>query len=292
MQVTKMQGVGNDFVLVSEADAPAGTDWHALARQVCARRVSIGADGLLVVGRDAGGAACSMRMFNPDGSEDMCGNGLRCVAVWAHRAGWIEASSFQVATKDGLRGVELLDAGSMQALVRVDMGRPRFAPADVPFLGQRNLPGTGDAVLGVPLTVDGKAYVINSINTGSTHTVIFGDAPSEDEFRRASPCIETHPLFPSRTSVLWATLTGESIITVRIWERGAGETWGCGTGACAVGVLALFLRLVPPGPVDVVSRGGTLRIDWPGIGHDIGMTGPAQVVFEGSITAEQEGDYH
>jgi len=286
MRFTKMQGVGNDFVLVDEAEADAGVDWNELARQVCARRIGIGADGLLVAGHAADEVDLSMRMFNPDGSEDMCGNGLRCVALWAHRAGWTRGACFVVATKEGLRRVEMLDTGEAQGLVRVDMGLPRFAPADIPFLGTSNLSTADDSVLRSPLTVDGETYAIASVNTGSTHTVIFGDAPSEDEFRRVSPIIETHPLFPERTSVLWATLTGQSSIQVRIWERGAGETWGCGTGACAVGVLARVLKLVPEGAVDVVSKGGTLRIDWPGAGQEIRMTGPAQVVFEGEVESD------
>jgi len=283
MRFTKMQGVGNDFVLVDDADTPAGVDWNKVARQLCARRIGVGADGLLVAGRSAAQADVSMRMFNPDGSEDMCGNGLRCVALWAHRAGWSGGACFTVATKEGLRRVEMLDTDNTQGLVRVDMGLPRFASADIPFLGTSDLPKASDQALRFPLRVDGETYSIASVNTGSTHAVIFGDAPSEAIFQRVSPLIETHPLFPKRTSVLWATPTNPGSIAVRIWERGAGETWGCGTGACAVGVLAQALGRVTGGPVDVVSKGGTLRIDWPGAGQEIRMTGPAQVVFEGEI---------
>ncbi len=284
-----MQGVGNDFVLVDEADAPMGMDWNALARQVCTRRFQIGADGLLVAGRSAADADLSMRMFNPDGSEDMCGNGLRCMALWAHRAGWTGTACFAVATKEGPRRVEILDTGDAQGLVRVGMGLPHFAPADIPFLGTSHLPDANNQVLHYPLNVDGETYSIAAVNTGSTHTVIFGDAPSEETFQRVSPLIETHALFPERTSVLWATVAGLGSIHVRIWERGAGETWGCGTGACAVGVLARVLSLVPDGPVDVVSKGGTLRIGWPGAGQEIQMTGPAQIAFEGDIEINAAG---
>ncbi len=283
MQFTKMQGVGNDFVLVDEANAPAHTDWNEMARQVCARHISVGADGLLLVGRTAADADLSMRMFNPDGSEDMCGNGLRCAALWAHRAGWTQTMRFTVATKEGPRRVEMLDTDDAPGLLRVDMGVPRFAPADIPFVGASDLANFDSQILQYSLEVDGGTFPIASLSTGSTHTVIFGDAPSEETFQRVSPRIETHPLFPERTSVLWATLTGQSRITVRIWERGAGETWGCGTGACAVGVAARALMLVPASPIDVVSKGGTLCIDWPGAGQNIRMTGPAQVVFEGEV---------
>ncbi len=278
-----MQGVGNDFVLVDEANTPMGTDWSTLARVVCARRTQIGADGLLVASRAAAKAGLSMRMFNPDGSEDMCGNGLRCVALWAHRAGWTDAPRFPIMTKEGTRSVEILSLDGAQGVVQVGMDVPRFAPADIPFLGPGSPEGFDEHVLHSPLAIDGKAYSVACVNTGSTHTVIFGDAPSEDEFYRVSPQIEMHPLFPDRTSVLWATPVGRQSIKVRIWERGAGETLGCGTGACAVGVLARVLNLVADEPVDVESKGGILRIGWPGAGEEIRMTGPTQIVFEGEI---------
>lgn len=289
MRFTKMQGVGNDFVLVDEAELPLGTDLPALARQVCARHVSVGADGLLTVARGAGRAALSMRMFNPDGSEDMCGNGLRCVALWAHGASWAGADCFTVATKEGPREVKIVGLDLAQGMVRAGMGVPRFAPADIPFLGAGTEPAQGGMVLGSPLAIDGSIYSLNLANTGSTHAVIFGPAPTEDVFQRVSPQIEMQPLFPARTSVLWATRGSKGGFAVRIWERGAGETWGCGTGACAVGVLARVLELTPPGPVDVTSRGGTLQIDWPEAGAEIRMTGPAQSVFEGELEY-REGD--
>lgn len=282
MRFTKMQGVGNDFVLVNEDEADARTDWQETARRLCARHSGVGADGLLVAGQAARDADVSMRMFNPDGSEDMCGNGLRCVALWAHRAGWAPRPCFVVQTLSGARHVEVLSTDSDDGTVRVGMGVPLFAPADVPFAGTATLPGGSDAVLRYPLTVDGKTYLLNSVNTGSTHTVIFGDAPSEAEFVHVSPLLETHALFPERTSVLWATPAGEGVFAVRIWERGAGETWGCGTGACAVGVLARTLGLAA-GTVEVQSRGGALRIEWTRPEQEIRMTGPAAFVFEGAI---------
>lgn len=282
MQFSKMQGVGNDFVVLNADALPAETDWAKLAIWLCARHVGVGADGLLTVSQNAGDAAFAMRMFNPDGTEDMCGNGLRCVGLWAHRAGWLgNKTEFVIATKEGPKRSRLvaLDTDGRSARLSVDMGLPHFASAEIPFCERDR-----ERVVNFPLTVEGMTLPITVLNTGSTHTVIFGEMPDEATFQRLSPLIENHPLFPERTSVLWAAQQGENTFKVRIWERGAGETLGCGTGACAVGVAAQLNGLTAPGkPVPVVSKGGTLDIDWPGEGMTIQMTGPAMFVFEGEI---------
>ena len=286
MRFTKMQGVGNDFVVVEGGELPPHVSLPALAVQTCDRKFGIGADGLLVVSRDAPGAAFRMRMFNPDGSEDMCGNGLRCVSLYALRAGWLDGQTgFTVAVKGGTRRVRLIDVSGdgRTATLGVDMGVPQFAPEQLPFCSPAN-----DPVVGYPLAVGGETYSLTVVNTGSTHTVIFGVIPPDEAtFQRVSPLIENHPLFPERTSVLWATPQGDSTIAVRIWERGAGETLGCGTGACAVGVAAVLGGFSPAGlPVDIVSKGGTLRITWPGEAAPIDMTGPAQIVYDGDFALD------
>lgn len=289
MRFTKMQGVGNDFVVADGGELPPHVLLPALAVQACDRKFGIGADGLLVVSRDAPSAAFRMRMFNPDGSEDMCGNGLRCVSLWALRAGWLAGrTKFTVAVKGGFRGVRLLDVDNdgRAAMVGVDMDVPRFDPAELPFCSPAGTP-----IVGYPLTVENETYDITVVNTGSTHTVIFGVVPPDEAtFQRVSPLIENHPLFPERTSVLWATPQGDGRVAVRIWERGAGETWGCGTGACAVGVAAQLYNSAGMGvikpTVDVVSKGGTLRITWPGKAAPIDMTGPAQIVYDGDFALD------
>ncbi len=289
MRFTKMQGVGNDFVVVDGGELPPQLSLPALAMQTCDRKFGIGADGLLIVSRDMPGAAFRMRMFNPDGSEDMCGNGLRCVSLWAHRAGWLGGrTTFTVAVKGGFRGVRLLDVDDdgRAATVGVDMDVPRFDSTELPFCAP-----AGTRIVDHPLTAEDETYHITVVNTGSTHTVIFGVVPPDEAtFQRVSPLIENHPLFPERTSVLWATPQGDSTIGVRIWERGAGETWGCGTGACAVGAAAQLYQTVGMGAVkptvDVVSKGGTLRITWPGEDAPIDMIGPAQIVYDGDFALE------
>jgi len=282
MRFTKMQGVGNDFVVVDRGELPPHVSLPMLAVQTCDRKFGIGADGLLVVSRDAPGAAFRMWMFNPDGSEDMCGNGLRCVSLWALRAGWLAGQTNTVAVKEGTRNVRLLDVagGGRSATLGVDMGVPRFDPEHLPFCA-----ATGARIVGHPLVVEGETYHLTVVNTGSTHAVIFGTVPPDEAmFQRVSPLIENHLLFPERTSVLWATPQEGGAMAVRIWERGAGETLGCGTGACAVGVAAVLGGFSKAGePVDVISKGGTLRITWPGEGAPIDMIGPAQIVYDGDF---------
>ncbi len=279
MHFWKMQGVGNDFVLLDAATLPPDADLPSLSIALCARRVGIGADGLLVVSR---GPGLAMRMFNPDGSEDMCGNGLRCVGLWAHRAGRLgDVADFSVSTKEGPRRCRLVSVDGQAGMLAVGMGMPRFSPPEIPFCAAGR-----ERVMDHPLSVAERTFPITSVNTGSTHTVIFGAAPDEETFARFSPLIETHPLFPERTSVLWATPDGPDRFLTRIWERGAGETLGCGTGACAVGVAARLHGLVAgDAPTEVVSRGGALQITWPGVGAEIEMLGPAQFVFEGIALA-------
>lgn len=267
---TKMQAVGNDFVVADEAAWP-GEDWSARAVALCDRRFGVGADGLLVVGPSAA-AEVRMRMFNPDGTEDMCGNGLRCVARFAHDAGRL-AGEGRVETLAGVRRVRVRGDGAVSA----DMGTPRFAPPDLPM----TVPGA--RALDYPLDLDGETLAVSVVSTGTTHTVVLGDALPEDAlFFRLSPRIERHPVFPERTSVLWTVVEGPNRLRLRIWERGVGETFGCGTGACAAAVLARALGRVEGPATAVASKGGVLEVVWGGGERDaVTLTGPAQVVYTG-----------
>jgi diaminopimelate epimerase len=189
---SKMHGAGNDFVVVAE-ESVALLCLPELARRLCRRRFAIGADGLLVVGRGKNHAV-RMRMFNPDGTEDVCGNGLRCVAKWAVVHGLVAGSRFVVETMDGDKRVELLPDGRVKA----ELGEPHFEPERVPVLAE------GSPVMNLPIVTPAGVIHVTSLSTGSTHSVIFTDSlPDDDRFLRDSPFIENHPLFPQRTSVLW-----------------------------------------------------------------------------------------
>ncbi len=281
IQFTKMQGVGNDFVVIDGRNE-MGCDWSTLAIEMCDRRFGIGADGLLVLDNTQQ-ADVMMRMYNPDGTPDVCGNGLRCVAKYAVERGVVAKNNLKILTLAGVRNAELLfkaEVGSsaVSSLVRVSMGTPRFIPADIPMRVIQ------DEVVNYPLELeDGSKMTITALSTGSTHVIAFVESlPDDDVFFKVSPQVENHPLFPERTSLMWAQPEGDNRLKLRIWERGAGETWGCGTGACAAAVAAIRQGYAQSGvEVSVLSKGGVLSILWQE-GGVIQMTGPAEFVYEGS----------
>jgi len=269
----KMEGIGNDFVLI-EGVAAQGLELSALAKRLCHRPFGIGADGLLVI-EPSEHAPIRMRMFNPDGTEDFCGNGLRCAARYAYERGWVNSLEFGIETLGGrVIPVRLQLQGGAVAAIATDLPAPRFHPRDIPALAD------GEVIEDYPLTVAGHTLRIYSVNTGTTHTVIFNDTlPDDALFTQVSPRLETHPMFPERTSVLWAVVESRTAVRLRIWERGVGETLGCGSGAAAAAVLA-YRAGWTEATVAVHSRGGTLQVEYcPDNG--ITLTGPANLHFEG-----------
>ena len=277
---TKMQAVGNDFVLVDERDWPEGTNWPQIAIKMCDRHFGVGADGFIVVSpsqvADAG-----MQFFNPDGTPDMCGNGLRCVAAYTFPDGSQHSPSKHISIESPV-GVH---QGSSHdgKLWTLTMGHPRFVPKHVPVL----LPS--EDALNYTLSVDGESLIASSVFVGSTHTVLFTERlPSDNDFQRMSPLIESHPLFPERTSVIWvapvhnpdANCLG---FVVRIWERGVGETLGCGTGALAVCVLAQATKRTDHEKIAIHSRGGELfpEYSFGSTNKEMTLGGEAHLVFRG-----------
>ena len=242
----KMHGAGNDFVLLDGLRSPIAPqlDMARVAQLLCPRHFGVGADGLLSL-EASNSADARMRMWNPDGTPDMCGNGLRCVAHLAHQLGHIEKDEFSVETIAGIRAIARLNDGR----IRAAMGAPQWAPAIVPLATQQPL------IDGIIQVGETQIENVTALSTGSTHTVIFRDAPlSDTEFQHLSPLLENHVWFPARTSIMWAVADGANRFAIRIWERGAGETLACGTGACAVAVAAQTTGRAR-GPIIVESRG-------------------------------------
>lgn len=276
---TKMQGVGNDFVVI-DGRGNTAHDWSALAPELCDRRFGVGADGLLIVDTSHN-ADFMMRMYNPDGTPDVCGNGLRCLSRYAVERGIVSSDELRVATLAGIRPARIhRSATGNITSVTVGMGLPRFDPPGIPMHIVQ------ERVFDYPLELpNGKTLAITALSTGSTHAVTFVESlPDEEIFQELSPLVERHPLFPDRTSLMWCHMENDRHIQLRIWERGAGETWGCGTGACAAAVAAILHGYAPAGePVAVISRGGELIIRW-SEGEPIEMTGPAAFVFDGLYT--------
>ena len=278
LRFTKMQGVGNDFIVV-DGRKDASVDWSTLSLELCDRHSGIGADGLLVVERTSI-ADIRMRMFNPDGTPDVCGNGLRCIARYAVEREIVPSDNLRIATLAGVRDACVLrDGNGSIESVTVAMGAPRFRPADIP------MEVAGDRVNDYPLELDaGDSITVSALSTGSTHAIAFvDDLPNDSRFFTVSPQVEHHSLFPDRTSLMWCAIEGSTRIRLRIWERGAGETWGCGTGACAAAVAAICNGHVDTdASIDVVSRGGVLTVSWRE-GETIVMQGPAATIFEGVL---------
>jgi diaminopimelate epimerase len=264
----KFHGARNDFVIVDgRPDRPAdGLDLVALAVQMCDRHAGIGADGLLIaspVSPDAAaaGAAARMRMLNPDGGEsEMCGNGLRCFARWLADAGELPSSKVTIETGAGLLSVTLNPDGSVSALMGV--------------------PTVGEHALALSPAVDRVTVSATRVSMGNPHAVFFVPDVDAVPLERVGPRVETHPAFPRRTNVEFVQVLSFNRLRVRVWERGAGATQACGTGACAAHVAARVHGLASE-RATLELPGGTLEVTWPGEGHQVRLTGPAVRVFDG-----------
>lgn len=279
MQFTKMHGTGNDFVMVDARAADSNTDWPALAIAICDRHFGVGGDGLiLALPPETADADLRMRMFNPDGSEaEMCGNGIRCLARFAVERGIAQATdgALLIETLAGLLRCELLGDGSVVERVRVSMGAPRLAPAEIPVLAESSGP-----VLHLPLLLDGQAYDVTAVSMGNPHAVYFSEQlVAQMPLERIGPLVEHHPAFPRRVNFEVVNVLGRDRLRMRVWERGAGLTLACGTGACAV-IVAARLRGLVDDVVDVELPGGVLRLEWDGAGP-VFLSGPAVNVFDG-----------
>lgn len=282
----KVESVGNDFVLVDlavlEGLGIPEEALPALTRSVSPRRFGVGSDGLLAL--DTRPRPLRMRMFNPDGSEDFCGNGLRCGALYATRMAGVEPE-FVIHHL----GRDVPARVAADGTIQTQIGAASFAPADVPLVGEELFEGPLEVALDLGSEPAGRylmehwTLVASALSTGSTHTILFVDAfPEDDVFERLGPAIEHHPRFPERTSAIWAVPEGNDTLRIRIWERGAGETQGCGTGSSAAAA-AWLRREGRGGTVTVHNPGGTLRVSMDAWDAPIRVEGEARVLFEGSV---------
>lgn len=281
LRFTKMQGAGNDFVMLNGIAQPFSLS-PAQLRALADRRFGVGADQILLVERpDRDDADFKYRIFNADGDEvEQCGNGARCFVKFVHAQGLTGKRTIRVQTAGGLIAPTLEDDGS----VTVDMGAPEFTPARVPFDAEAlNGAQHGQAVVWPLHFDDGSVREVVVLSMGNPHAVqLVGDvdaAPVTDD----GPRIEHHPRFPRRVNAGFMQVRDRHAIRLRVWERGAGETLACGTGACAAAVAGIQLGLLDS-PVRVQARGGQLVIAWGGhAGDRVQMTGPAETVFDGEI---------
>ena len=291
MNFVKMHGTGNDFIVVEGGPVEAdSTDWPEVARAACSRRFGVGADGILVI-RPSTRAAFGMQIFNPDGSEaEMCGNGIRCVAKYVTERGLVpdpshgNGAALPIETLGGLMTVWPqhggAEDGSIES-VRVAMGAPELDPQRIPVAVEN--PVTGP-VMDYAVDVGGNALRLSFVSMGNPHAVMFMDSPVGDfPLDAVGPMVENHPLFPERVNFEIVNVHARDAMTVRVWERGAGLTMACGTGACAAVVAARLAGRVDD-RVSVNLPGGPLLIEWDGaITSPVYMTGPAATVYAGQL---------
>lgn len=292
MKFTKMQGAGNDYVYVDCTVEPIDNA-EAVARFVSDRHFGIGSDGLVLI-KKSDRADFFMAMYNADGSQaQMCGNAIRCVAKYVYDNGLTDKKSIAIDTLAGIKYIELnIDENSNKAVSAVvNMGSPILKSSEIPVkLPGQNISGVldteiEDAVVNKKLVVSGKEYNVTCVSMGNPHCVVFVDDDFDmDNFQieEIAPAFENHEMFPERINTEFVKVRDRQNLIMRVWERGAGETLACGTGACAVLVAAVLNDLSDDSAV-VHLLGGDLKIKWDRKNNLVYMEGPAVTVFEGCI---------
>lgn len=275
MKFTKMHGIGNDYVYVNcfeeNVDDPA-----KVARFVSDRHFGIGSDGLILI-KPSQEADCEMDMYNMDGSQGaMCGNGIRCVAKYVYDYGIAAKPHLRIATKSGIKELDLTIENGKAVLVKVNMGSPVLEASRIPILTDKK------EVISEPIQVDGQTFCITGVSMGNPHAIVYMDDVDHLEIEKIGPKFENHPLFPDRINTEFIRVIDRSTIQMRVWERGAGETLACGTGACAA-VVSSILNGYTEDEVTVRLLGGDLKIHWDRGQNLVYMTGPAVTVFDGEI---------
>lgn len=277
MKFTKMHGIGNDYVYVNCFEETV-IDPAATAKYVSDRHFGIGSDGLILI-KPSDIADCEMDMYNLDGSQGaMCGNGIRCVAKYVYDHGIVNKTNISIATKSGVKYLDLAVRDGKVSMVRVNMGSP--------ILNARQIPVVADTeeVIDAPLEIDGVTYHFTAVSMGNPHAIVYVDDLENLDIAKIGPLFENNIVFPDRVNTEFVKVTGPNTLSMRVWERGSGETLACGTGACAVAVASILNGVADENkPVTVKLLGGELQILWNRQENIVYMTGEAVTVFEGEI---------
>jgi len=278
MNFTKVQGAGNDFILVEGAQAQR--DWSRVAVAICDRHFGVGSDGLLLI-LPSNNADFQMRVFNPDGSEaEACGNGLRCLVKYALHKGLADSQAVEVsvATISGTRKARLHTSGGKVTAIQVGMGEPKFGAKDIPVAIEQGKPL--EPIMDYPVKVDDRKLALSFVSMGNPHAVYFWQHPVSDfPLSQVGPKVEHYRMFPNRVNFEVARVVSRKQIEARVWEKGVGETLACGSGACAIAVLARLHDYINS-TVDIKLPGGILSVEWDGAG-EVFLSGPAEIVFSG-----------
>ena len=273
MKFTKMHGIGNDYIYVNCFEEKIA-DPSRLSLVMSKQHFGVGSDGLILIG-PSDTADFSMRIFNSDGSEaDMCGNGIRCLGKYVYDRGLTDKAELTVSTMGGLKKLWLTVEGGKVVRVRADMGMPELTPAKIP------VDVDAEQVMQYPLQILGKTLPITCVSMGNPHAVIFVTDPDAIDLPVVGGMIEHHPLFPRRTNVEFVRVIRRDMLQMRVWERGAGETLACGTGACASLVAAVMNGLADR-CAQIKLAGGNLQLEWNEEDNHVYQTGPATFVFDG-----------
>lgn len=278
LKFTKMHGIGNDYIYINAFEQKID-DPNALALKLSDRRFSIGGDGVILI-CPSDVADAQMRMFNADGSEGMmCGNGVRCVGKYVYDNLLTDKSrdTITIETLSGIKTLKITAVDGKAELLEVDMGKAILKASDIPVIYENE-----EKVIAKPLIVDSKEHIVTCVSMGNPHCVTFVDDVDSLELEKIGPSFENHEAFPQRINTEFVKVIDEKTLQMRVWERGSGETWACGTGACATVVAACENGYCKKGDdITVHLRGGDLIINY--TDERVLMTGPATKVFDGEI---------
>lgn len=274
---TKMQGAGNDYIYV-DCFKEKITDINATAKAVSDRHFGIGSDGLVLI-CPSDKADFRMDMYNSDGTQaEMCGNATRCVGKYVHDRGLTDKTTITLETLAGIKILNLnLNENNEVDSVCVNMGSPELVPEKIPVNSKL------DRFIQEDIIVDEKEYKVTCVSMGNPHAVTFVDDVNKIDIENIGPQFECHTLFPKKINTEFAQIVDRKTIKMRVWERGTGETFACGTGACAT-LVAASLSDLTDDEADIILLGGTLHIKWDKEENNIYMTGPAKFVYDGTIT--------
>ncbi|MGN1417675.1 MAG: diaminopimelate epimerase [Oscillospiraceae bacterium] len=276
MKFTKMQGIGNDYVYVNCFEEKVD-DPSEVSKIVSDRHFGIGSDGLVLI-TPSDKADFRMRMFNADGSEGkMCGNASRCIGKYVYDNHLTDKTEITLETLSGIKYLKLFPENGLVKTVEVNMGEAVLVPKDIPMNAE------GDTFINKPITVGGKEVHITAVSMGNPHAVIFTSGIDSLRLEDIGPAYEKHPIFPEQVNTEFAEVIDSHTLKMRVWERGSGETWACGTGACATAVAACLNGHCKQGEeITIKLRGGELYITYLENGQVL-MRGPAEKVFDGEI---------
>ena len=276
IKFTKMQGLGNDYVYIDAIHQNIEQESSSLAQFVSNRNFGVGSDGLILICK-SNVADFKMRMFNSDGSEaEMCGNGIRCVGKFVYDKGLTDKTEVSIETLAGIKVLQLHIKDGKVETVRVDMGDPILEPDKIPVISMEN------SVKNLVAVAEGKKFVFTCVSMGNPHAVTVVEDVKNFDVNKYGKVLEVDKQFPRRMNVEFAQILDKENIKMRVWERGAGETLACGTGACATAV-ACYLNGYTKRNVTIELLGGKLFIEWNEIDNHVYMTGPATTVFEGEL---------